>query len=998
MSRATFAVDLPRPELLVIDSAVPDAALLASLANKPCKIEHLAACDDPLQGLADLLRRHAPVSALHLVSHGQPGALTIAGNLLTAGTLLEQRQAVCELSRALNGAPVLLYGCKTGADEIGRVFVKALMSALDAPVSASTRPVGHDALGGTWDLHAGMGRTAPLFTQAATDGWRHVLADTGVSAGINTITGPLGSSNDGDTVTLLSDGTYTTTTVAIRSITLRAATGVTNSTIIGNAPDYNAVLQPYANASATLGFDLGTGQSLTMATVLADNGSGKLSLEKRGEGTVVIGHGNLANTYSGTTTIYEGTLRLSGGNAIGDTSFVKLYNSISVLDLNGTSETIGDLYGFGTITLGSGTLTVNQSSDTTFSGKISGTGALVKNGDGTLELDGFNTYSGTTTINAGTLLIAEGSAIHNDGDVVINAGGKLALSYTSETVGKISGAGRIILNGGDLTTSFDGNTTFSGAISGTASLFKYGSGTLTLSGTNTFTGEVGVLGGTLAVTGSLIDIHEVYLADSSTLVGTGIIDGHVDIWATTSISAGATASTLDTGILSTGDLTLRYNGTIVVDIDGTTAGSGYDQIKVTGTVSLSDPTLQLRFGFTSQTGDVFVIVDNDGTDAIESLYGYPLSLGFGDTYYAEGDILTANARLYQVSFQGGAGHNDITLKDIGAATSTLPPVLARPIVDQAAIEGAAWQFVLPAGTFSDPDGNAISLRATLADGSALPGWLSFNSATATFSGTPRDGDVGTISVRVTASDGSGSVSDTFDIVIADTNGAPLSITLSASVVEENAASGTVIGQLLASAEAGDSVAYALASGDSSLFSIVDGKLVVSSDADLDFETQASHEIVVRATASGGLVTEQAFTITLLDVLENPVGTSRDDKLFGDAGDNTIKGKAGNDVLKGMAGNDLLDGGKGNDSLAGGEGADIFIFGRRYGTDKIIDFDPDEGDVIDLSAAVGIVNFRDLMRNHLSEFGGDVRIKAGDGALLILKNVDSADLDSDAFQF
>jgi autotransporter-associated beta strand protein len=996
MSRIAFDGNIQGKELVVFDRAVPESALLASFAQRPCEIEYLAQSDDPLGLLADLLQRHAPVSAFHIVCHGQPGALALGGRELTAESLRQAPEAVARLSRALGGAPVLLYGCQTGADEIGGAFVRALISALDAPVCASKRPVGHHTLGGSWELDAGMAGTETLFSPATADGWRHILADTGVHAGANTITGPLGSSNNGDTVTLLSDGIYTTTSVAIRSITLRAAAGVTNSTIIGNAPDYNATLQPYANATATLGFDLGAGQTVTMAAVLADNGSGKLSLEKWGEGTVVLGHGNLTNTYSGTTTIYEGTLRLSGGNAIGDTSFVKLYNSISVLDLNGTSETIGDLYGFGKIALGSGALTVNQNSDTTFSGQISGTGSLVKNGGGTLELKGGNTYSGTTTINAGTLLVTEGSAISNDGDVVINAGGRLALHSYGETVAKISGSGRIFLDYGALVTSFIGSTAFAGEIYGTGSLFKYGSGTLTLSGTNTFTGEIGVLGGTLAVTGSLVDIHEVYVGDNAALVGTGIIDGDVDIRATTSISAGATANALDTGILSTGDLTLRYNGTIKVDIGGTTAGSGYDQIKVTGTTSLSDPTLQLRFGFTSQTGDVFVIVNNDGTDAIESLYGYPLTLKYGDDYLAEGAVLEANNRLYQLSFQGGTGSNDITLTDVGAGAT--PPVVSRPITDQGAIQGAPWSFAVPAGTFFDANGDALSLTATLADGRALPSWLSFNNATGTFSGTPGNTDVGTISVRVAATDGSASASDTFDIVIADTNGAPLSITLSASSVEENAASGTVIGKLLTDTDADDTLTYTVVSGGDQIFSIVDGNLVVSEGAGLDFETTSSHALVIRASSSNGLTAEQTFTITLIDMLENPAGTSRNDKLIGDAGDNTINGKAGNDTLKGMAGNDRLDGGKGNDSMTGGAGADLFVFGRRYGSDKVINFNPDEGDVIDLSGAVGITSFRDLMQNHLSDTGRDIRITASDGSSMILRNIDRDDLGSDAFQF
>ena len=80
------------------------------------------------------------------------------------------------------------------------------------------------------------------------------------------------------------------------------------------------------------------------------------------------------------------------------------------------------------------------------------------------------------------------------------------------------------------------------------------------------------------------------------------------------------------------------------------------------------------------------------------------------------------------------------------------PVAANAIVDQNATQGAAFAFTVPANTFTDPDvGDTLTLSATLANGSALPSWLSFNAATGAFSGTPANGDVGTISVKVTAS-------------------------------------------------------------------------------------------------------------------------------------------------------------------------------------------------------------------------------------------------------
>ena len=111
-----------------------------------------------------------------------------------------------------------------------------------------------------------------------------------------------------------------------------------------------------------------------------------------------------------------------------------------MLDLNGFNQTVGSLSSSSSqsgITLGSGTLSVNQSVTTTFAGSISGTGGLTKLGIGTLILSGNNTYSGATTITAGTLQVSGGSAIGDLSNVTLaNASGaRLNLNGSSETIG-----------------------------------------------------------------------------------------------------------------------------------------------------------------------------------------------------------------------------------------------------------------------------------------------------------------------------------------------------------------------------------------------------------------------------------------------------------------------------------------------------------------------------------------------------------------------------------
>ncbi|MPZ37014.1 MAG: autotransporter outer membrane beta-barrel domain-containing protein [Rhizobiales bacterium] len=115
-------------------------------------------------------------------------------------------------------------------------------------------------------------------------------------------------------------------------------------------------------------------------------------------------------------------------------------NAGAVADLAGLNETVGGLAGEGNVLLGSGTLTLNQNVNTAFSGVISdtgGPGGLIKNGSGTLDLTGANTYTGPTTISGGTLAV-NGSITS---PTTINGGGTLAGIGT--IIGDVSNAGTV---------------------------------------------------------------------------------------------------------------------------------------------------------------------------------------------------------------------------------------------------------------------------------------------------------------------------------------------------------------------------------------------------------------------------------------------------------------------------------------------------------------------------------------------------------------------------
>jgi hypothetical protein len=107
-------------------------------------------------------------------------------------------------------------------------------------------------------------------------------------------------------------------------------------------------------------------------------------------------------------------------------------------------------------------------------------------------------------------------------------------------------------------------------------------------------------------------------------------------------------------------------------------------------------------------------------------------------------------------------------------TATIPalaPTLSQQTPTQTWAEGSTVNDTLSAKTFSDPQGESVTLKATLSSGAALPAWLSFNASTDTFSGTAPS-SVQNLSIKVTATNSSGlSVSDTFAADVAHASAA-----------------------------------------------------------------------------------------------------------------------------------------------------------------------------------------------------------------------------------
>lgn len=246
-------------------------------------------------------------------------------------------------------------------------------------------------------------------------------------------------------------------------------------------------------------------------------------LTKTGTGTLTLAG---ANTYTGGTFIKNGRLVLSAGNdRLPTGTIVTLGDSVTndsgVLKLDSRSQTLAGLLTAGTGTGNSvvngntaaATLTLSIAVSNTFSGVLGGTGTnennfgLTKTGAGTLTLSGTNTYTGATSIQAGTLQAGAAGSVFGANPVVTLAnvaGAALDLNGFSQTLVSLAGGGttggNVSLGSATLTLSGNASTTFAGIISGIGgSINKMGTGTLTLSGMNTYTGLTTVSTGILNV-------------------------------------------------------------------------------------------------------------------------------------------------------------------------------------------------------------------------------------------------------------------------------------------------------------------------------------------------------------------------------------------------------------------------------------------------------------------------------------------------------------------
>ncbi|EJH0338949.1 autotransporter-associated beta strand repeat-containing protein [Salmonella enterica] len=420
-------------------------------------------------------------------------------------------------------------------------------------------------------------------------------------------------------------------------------------TLTWYADRYNAAIDAHGTFNLADADD-----SFTVNTVLenvdANSGWNGQSLTKTGAGTLIL---NAENTYTGGTTISDGTLVATNVEALGtgnvtDNATLELNtggdfdNAISgsgqvvksgdeTLTLSGAnSYTGGTTISGGTLVasnveaLGTGDITDNATLELNaggdFANNIGGTGSVVKSGDKTLTLSGSNTYTGGTTISGGTLVASNVEAL-GSGDVTDNA--TLEMNTGGDFANNIGGTGSVVKSG-DKTLTLSGSNTYTGgtlisdgtlvasnvealgtgdvtdnavlelntggdftnAISGSGQVVKSGDKTLTLSGANSYSGATTISGGTL-------------IATHVNALGTGAIDNRASLLLDASGQFTVTDLTTESGgnteigagsTLQATTLTQKSDSTLTINLNSNTVDPvihAASQVSLAGTLDIT---------------------------------------------------------------------------------------------------------------------------------------------------------------------------------------------------------------------------------------------------------------------------------------------------------------------------------------------------------------------------------------------------------------------------
>ena len=641
-----------------------------------------------------------------LISSGVGGTLILGGtNSYTGSTTIAPSGAIIQISSDANlGAfanPVNLTGTlDIATNQSVTSFRQINLSAGTIQTESAAEANWHGLITGTGPLSKNGSGFLALFDSS------------------NSYTG--GTTINGGTLQVISDGNLG-----------NAAGGITFSTLSAGSGILSIAGTPFTSSRVVTLNSTGTVQvDGSVVATLSGQITGTGGLTVNGPGILILNNSSAGtpNNYSGSTTIAAtGTLQINSSHAFPAASNVS----------------------------NSGAFIFDNSDTTTSSGMISGAGTLTMEGSGTLVLSGANSYSGQTTISAGTLNISGNTSLPSTSNVTDNSALEFTNTGTATYSGAISGSGTLTMDGVGgalvlsgpntyqggttvitgtlqiaannvlpatngvnlataLTASLDfinsDTTTYSGVISGPGTLTMSGSGTLALTASNTYSGVTHFDGGTIQVT------SDSNLGNSSSLDffgGTLEISGPfissqpVDLITTGTVQVDfGTFGILGGQITGGGSLTTEGPGTLILS----NAANTYS-----GSTTVQSGVLAIPIG-AAITASSLITIDSGALLLIDGIVDSPVTVNFGGTLEGTGTINntvnisgtispgnsigTINGSIF--NFNNGSTYLlelDNTSSDLIAATTSVT------------INGGSTLELMPLGLISAPQSSYTIITA-----------------------------------------------------------------------------------------------------------------------------------------------------------------------------------------------------------------------------------------------------------------------------------------------
>ncbi|MBB2483636.1 DUF4347 domain-containing protein [Mitsuaria sp. WAJ17] len=436
------AVTAPAPrEVLFLSAQVDDAATLRQAARPGVEIVNLDPSRNGLDQIADYLAQHHGVTAVHIVSHGRDGAVSLGNLWLDNSNLPSYAPTLARIGGAMApGADLLLYGCNVAADGQGRDFVQQLAQATGRDVAASDDATGASRSGGDWTLEARVGsvEAAIAFGGQALGAYQGLLAVSSENfdgAGLVFQTG----------VTTVNVGTWTFTAASSNDFyTPNSSDQNFNTNMDGAGGDRTFIWNYGGNSisSFTMKSADGTDFQLNSFVLGSSAGSTSVTVSAYRDGALVVS-GEAVNLTAGDSAGHI-TYNFSGttaGGSYGQLVFDSLYANVDEIRFSWSGAVTPEI------------------DDISISAAVvpaSVTSATYDASTGVLAVTGANMVGGDTIDPTKLTLTGQGGATYTLTSASTTASSSTAFSITLNAADKLAINGLLNKNG----TSAVGGTTF----------------------------------------------------------------------------------------------------------------------------------------------------------------------------------------------------------------------------------------------------------------------------------------------------------------------------------------------------------------------------------------------------------------------------------------------------------------------------------------------------------------------------------------------------------